>query len=91
MCTRRALGAGLPLSAWFTAPVPSTSCIAILKKRLAAVADARRSLVGFVILTPIAFTWFLVYSAGYDRVFSEEFVRKIDASRLNLKDIGWTF
>jgi hypothetical protein len=54
-------------------------------------ADARFSLIGFSVATPIFVVWVLTFSIGYDKVFSKNFVRKLDCTRLNLQDIGWYF
>lgn len=42
-------------------------------------------------MTPFFISWMLLYMIGYDRVFSEEFIKKLDATRIDLKAVGWIF
>lgn len=54
-------------------------------------ADTLYSAVGFAAVTPFFVSWILLYMIGYDRVFSKDFVRTIDATRIDLQSIGWIF
>eukprot|EP00892_Ulva_mutabilis_P003946 jgi/Ulvmu1/1923/UM012_0083.1 len=49
------------------------------------------SAVGFAAISPFFISWMLLYMIGYDRVFPQDFVDSIDATKLNLKKIGWVF
>lgn len=54
-------------------------------------ADARWSAIGFFVVVPPFIAWLLTFSVGYDEVFSQGFLKRVDTSRLNLREIGWLF
>jgi hypothetical protein len=54
-------------------------------------ADARWSAVGFAIVSPVFLAWMLTFTVGYDRVFSLEFLKRMDATSLDLRAAGWIF
>lgn len=54
-------------------------------------ADTLYSAVGFAAISPFFISWMLLYMIGFDRVFSKDFVDRLDATRLDLKAIGWIF
>lgn len=62
-----------------------------LAPRCAEHADCKYSFVGFSIVTPIFLAWVLTFSLGYDAVFSDDFLERFDATRLNLRTVGWAF
>jgi len=59
--------------------------------RLLLTADTLYSAVGFAAISPFFISWMLLYMIGFDRVFSKDFVDRLDATRLDLKAIGWIF
>jgi hypothetical protein len=64
---------------------------ALATPTLAYCADARWSAIGFVIVVPPIFAWFLVFAIGRKSLFSADVAGKLDATRLKLKNIGWVF
>ena len=42
-------------------------------------------------MLPPALTWLLVFAVGHNKLFSESVESKLDATNLNLKNIGWVF